>query len=245
MHANNPQFATTRWTLVWQAAKDSTAGRPALEEIVARYWRPLYYFARRQGLGEADAEDATQEFLWEVIHGPLLRQADPAKGKFRTFLLTAWKRFLIDQYRKSNAARRGGGKVILSMPPAGSDALELAWSEAASQPDEAFMLSWAHCVLAESKSRLRGAYEQAGKLDLFEALFPFLTMPMTQEQYSEMGVVLRMSSTAVKVAVHRLRQRFGESLRALVLETVEDPSEVEGEIGDLLAILRKREAFGA
>ena len=107
--ASHEPFATTQWTLVWRAASDeSQYARPALEEIMRRYWLPLYSSARRRGLSNQDAEDATQEFLSGIIDGRLLESADPAKGRFRTYLLTAWKRFLIDQNRKATAQRRGG-----------------------------------------------------------------------------------------------------------------------------------------
>ena len=93
-------FKTTRWTVVFQAAKEeSGAGRPALSEIIQKYWRPLYFYARQQGLSAADAEDATQGFLTGIVEGKLLDAADPAKGRFRTFLLTAWKRYLVDLHR--------------------------------------------------------------------------------------------------------------------------------------------------
>ncbi len=238
MSESNPQFATTQWTLVWRAAEeDSQHGRPALEEVIRRYWQPLYSFARRRGFSSEDAEDATQEFLSGVLNGRLLENADPAKGKFRTFLLFAWKRFLIDEFRKKNAQVRGGQAVTLSLD-VGSG--EKKWQELKSKapdPERVFMLSWANSILDEVRERLRLTYAANNKAEVFEALAPKLTQSMDAAAYAALSRQLGLSSSAIKVALHRLRGRFGAAVREVVSETVDDPREVDIEISELIEIL--------
>ncbi len=237
----HPQFATTQWTVVWKAAEeDSKHGRPALAEIVRRYWQPLYSFARRRGLSSEDAEDATQEFLSSVINGRLLESADPAKGKFRSFLLTAWKRFLVDEYRKQSSQRRGGDAVILSLDV---NAGEQNWRQLSSHdpdPDRLFTLSWANSVLDEARERLHQEYAAKGKEALVESLMPMLTKSLDAESYAQLAEQLQVSSGAIKVAIHRLRQRFGSALREVVVETVEDPRDVDAELNEMLRVLSEQ-----
>ncbi len=235
-------FATTQWSLVWNAAKeDSERGRPALEELICCYWRPLYSFARRRGLSREDAEDATQEFLGGIVRGELLRSADPAKGKFRTFLLVAWKRFLIDQYRKQDAARRGGQVSLVPLDFAGS---EQHWRELESRepdPDRLYAVSWANSLLEEVRGRLRDSYTSRDRANVFETLSPRMTESLARAEYDRLASELSISPSAVKVALHRLRQRFGETLREVVSETVDDAAEVDAEIAELRSLLASKD----
>ena len=242
MTNSNPQFATTQWTLVWQAVdEDSQHGRPALEELIRRYWLPLYGFARRRGLSREDAEDATQEFLASLVRGELLDAADPAKGKFRTFLLVAWKRFLVDEFRKRQALRRGGDVNLLSLDFGGG---EQRWQELESRepdPDRFYALSWANALLDEVRRRLRTTYASRERQAVFTTLMPRLTETLNKHQYDQLATELSLSPSAVKVALHRLRQRFGQTLREVVLETLDDPGEIDAEITELLSVLSSRE----
>ncbi len=241
MTRSQPNFATTHWTLVWQAAQeDSRTGRPALEELIRRYWQPLYGFARRQGLPREDAEDATQEFLSRVVRGDLLRGADPTKGKFRTYLLVAWKRFLIDEYRRHQSLRRGGGSLQLSLDFVSGEQRWLALQSREPDPDRLFTLSWANTLLDEVRRRLKSAYAERHREAVFDALMPCLTESLTKANYEQIAATLSLSPSAVKVALHRLRQRFGETLRALVLETLDDPADIDAEITELLSVLSPR-----
>jgi RNA polymerase sigma factor (sigma-70 family) len=234
----NSQFATTQWTVVWQAAEeDSNHGRPALTEIVRRYWQPLYSYARRRGYSSEDAEDATQEFLSHVMSGQLLESADPAKGKFRSFLLTAWKRFLVDEYRKQNASRRGGDAEIHSLNVGAGEQNWLELSSRDPDPDRTFHLSWANSLLDEARLRIRDEYSAKGKAALVDVLLPRLTHSMDSQAYAQLGAELKMSSGAIKVALHRLRQRFGSALREVVVETVEDSRDVDAELNEMLRVL--------
>lgn len=238
-------FATTQWTLVWRAAaEESGYGKPALGEIVRRYWHPLYSFARQHGLSPPDAEDATQEFLSGILDGDLLAKADPAKGRFRTYLLTAWKRFLIDQYRKSERQRRGGSMQSWSLDVAEG---EQAWQsvigsvgpQGQADSDQAFMLAWANDVLDEVRRRVLADYRARSREPLFQALSEHLTRPADNKDYERLSKALAMQPSAVKVALHRLRQRFGETLRQVIQETVDDSNEVDQEIAELLEVLRR------
>ncbi|MFO0941809.1 MAG: hypothetical protein U0930_13725 [Pirellulales bacterium] len=239
MSTPRQNFATTQWTLVWQAASDdSNHSRPALEHFIQSYWQPLYYYARQNGLSLTDAEDATQEFLSEILDGKLLSQANPIKGRFRSYLLTAWKRFLVDEYRKAGRQKAGGNLRRWSIDTAAS---ESGWQLLASrnqEPDRAFTLAWANSVLAQVQQQLSKDYLDRGRQSLFQILWPMLTQPLDAAEYDRLAKHLGMSASSVKVAIHRLRQRYGETLRAVVADTVDDASEVDRELAELLEALR-------
>ena len=238
----NPQFATTQWTLVWNAAKeDPQHGRPALDGLIRCYWHPLYSFARRQGLSREDAEDATQEFLSGVVRGDLLRSADPAKGRFRTFLLVAWKRFLIDEFRRGQTLRRGGDVKLVSLDFGSGEQCWLELESREPDPDRLYALSWANSLLDEVRSRLQASYSLRDRSTVYEVLIPRLTEPLTKPDYDSLANELSLSPSAVKVALHRLRQRFGQKLREVVLETLDDATEVDAEMAELRSILSSGE----
>ena len=203
-----------------------------------RYWLPLYSSGRRRGLSNHDAEDATQEFLCGMINGKLLDSADPTKGRFRTYLLAAWKRFLIDQYRKQNSERRGGEAVTLALNFETGEQHWIALQSREPDPDRMFMRSWASSLLVEAKHRLRTDYVQRNRQTLFEGLQPWLTQSPSAAEYAELSSQLNSSANTVKVALHRLRTRFGTVLREVIAETVDDPTDIDREISDLLQLLR-------
>ena len=224
---------------MWEAAQeDSQAGRPALTEVVRRYWQPLYLFARNQGLSSQDAEDATQEFLSGVMEGRLLAAADPAKGRFRTFLLVAWKRFLIDEFRKANAQRRGGWVQQVPLDVGTGEQNWLALQSQEPDAERVFMRSWANSLLHEARERLRRQYYQRGKSELFESLLPKLTSTIDGDEYEGLATRLKLSVGAIKVALHRFRQKFGQTLRDVVAETVDESSDIDQELSELLNVLK-------
>lgn len=237
MH-DHSHFATTQWTLVWQAkTEDAEDGKTALAELMKRYWRPLYSYGRRQGLSVQDAEDATQDFMGRILSGKLLENADPAKGKFRTYLLTAWKRFLIDQYRHQQTQKHGGHERVVNLSGA-----ETEWTGVATRAvdaDHAFMLSWAQGLLAQTREQLLSEYLASDKGDLAFALLPYLSQPLEQAQAEQLGQRCSLTVGAAKVALHRFRQRYGHVLRSLVAETVDGEADVDSEIEDLLAVLSR------
>lgn len=238
MSESHQPFATTRWTLVWQAAvEDSSLGRPAVEELIRKYWQPLYGFARRRGLSREDAEDATQEFLSDVLRGNLLEKVDPAKGKFRAFLLVAWKRFLIDDFRKRHSARRGGDVQLLSLDFANGEDRWLDLESREADPDRFYLISWANSLLEIVRDRLRESYASRDRSQVLDLLLPRITESLSKEQYDQLANELGLSPSAIKVAMHRLRQRFGETLREVVSETVDDATEIDREIVELTEAL--------
>lgn len=231
----------TQWTLVFRAAVENAEhGRPALEQIIRQYWKPLYSFARQRGLTPADAEDATQEFLSNLMDGRWLAQADPAKGRFRSYLLTSWKQFLIDQYRKENRIRRGGGMIRFSLDVAAGETAFQAASARQDNADLSFLRVWASSILDATAQRLSNDYAQRGHAVVCEALVPYLTSPIDQATYSDLSKQLGLSASSLRVALHRLRQRYGETLREVISETVEHPSEVDQELQELLRVLTSK-----
>lgn len=241
MSTPRSSFATTQWTLVCQAASDdSNHSRPALEKFIQRYWQPLYCFARQRGMSAADAEDATQQFLSEILDGKLLSRANPLKGRFRSFLLTAWKRFLVDEYRRGQSEKAGGKVQCVSLDAA---ATETSWQGLAArttEPDGAFTLAWANSVLEQVRQAIANDYAQRGRQQLFQVMWPAITTPLQATDYDQLASQLSMTQSAIKVALHRLRQRYGETLRAIVAETVEDPSDIDRELVELLSSLQQK-----
>lgn len=240
MNAPRQSFATTQWTLVWQAASDDSAhAKPAMELFIQRYWQPLYYFARQQGLSATDAEDATQEFLSQNLDGQLLSKADPIKGRFRSYLLTAWRRFLIDEFRKQSRQKAGGQLKRWALDVATS---ESKWQQAEFKnrpPDDAFTLAWANTVLEQVQVQLASDYRERGRENLFNLLLPYLAKPIDARDYQHLATATAMSQSAVKVALHRMRQRYSETLREIIGETVDDPSEIDRELSELIEALKR------
>lgn len=236
-----PPFATTRWTMVMRAAAEDPAGsRPALSELFHRYRHPLYAVARTRGMGPEDASDAVQEFFCQLLEGDLLRQAEPQRGRFRAFLMTAWRRFLVDQYRRETAVKRGGRATIASL---NGDDLEAVWQTSGrsnEDPELIFNRQWAESLIEAARQAVLEDYGQRGRLALAETLFPLVTTVADRDRVATLAAELRMTPTAVKVALHRLRMRFGETMRMLVAETVEDPLEIDAELDALLAVFPAR-----
>lgn len=228
-------FATTRWTLVLKAAAEDPAyDRPALGELMARYWQALYGYARFKGLSASDAEDATQEFLSQLLDRGFLEKADPLKGRFRSFLLTAWKRFLIDRHRYETREQRGGQ---IKHRPIAIDSAEQHWLTSrilySTDPDRAFMLDWVNGIMEQTRLRMQQDYSSGGREVFFKTMFPLLSNSLDENDYQSLAKELKTTSNAIKVGLHRLRQRFAQKLREVVAETVEEPEETESEIREL------------
>lgn len=236
-------LTTTHWTLVFRAAREDRASqRPALGQLIEKYWQPLYFHARRQGLSPQDAEDATQAFMAKILEGDFLESADPARGRFRSYLLTSWKRFLIDRARALGRIQRGGDRSIVSLSWERGEEAWKQWSSTASaetDPDRVFHEEWARSLLRNSIDQLRTEYAASHRLPIFEALLPFLTRPADTETYANLSKKLAVSAGAAKVALHRLRQRFAQTLRKLVQETIDDPKELESELQTLLTCVQR------
>lgn len=236
-------LTSTHWTMVFRAAEeDKRSHRPAMTELIEKYWQPLYFFARRQGLSAADAEDATQTFLSELIDGRVLSNADPAKGRFRNYLLTIWKRFLIDRTRSENAAKRGGDIAVTSIFYGDGEKAWLTYSTY-SKPnhdaDRAYYEEWARTLVRKALEKVHSEYVKSHRDTTYDTLLPYLTAPVKSDTYLQLSQKLGMNVGAAKVALHRLRHRFALTLRQLVQETVEDPDELDVELEELKRYLEQ------
>ncbi len=232
-------FQTTRWTLVVAAGGPVTEqSREALARLCEIYWYPLYAYVRRWGHPADEAQDLTQEFFARLIERNVVAEADPTRGRFRSFLLASLKHFLANEHDRATALKRGGGRPLLSLEFQTAESryrLEPADRET---PDRVFERGWAAALLDRVMARLAEEQEQAGRRDLFDRLRPALAEGTAEASYAQIGAAIGMSEGAIKVAVHRLRRRFGELLREEIAETVADPAEVDEEIRYLLAALR-------
>jgi RNA polymerase sigma-70 factor (ECF subfamily) len=187
-----------------------------------------------------DAQDLTQAFFAELLEKDYLQAADPRRGKFRSFLLTAFKHFLSRERDRASAQKRGGGRPLLSLDfRVGEDRYHLEPIDHAT-PESLYERRWALAILEQTLSRLRQELANAGKEKLFERLKGALAGEGLQESYAQIAEELGVSEQAVKVAVHRLRRRYQELLRAEIAETVASPEEVDEELRDLFAAVRAR-----
>ena len=231
-------FATTRWTIVLAAGKDSSPdSQAALVTLCEAYWYPLYAYVRRRGYSVDEAQDLTQEFFTRLLEKEYVKAADPQRGRFRSFLLASLNHFLANEWRREQAQKRGGSQTILSLDfAAGEGRLALEPADPLT-PEKLFERRWALTLLSQALARLRDEYAAADKLALLEKLQPFLGGHGDAAPYQEIAAGLGLSEGAVKVAVHRLRRRCRDFLRAEIAQTVSGPEEVEEELRDLLAAL--------
>jgi RNA polymerase sigma-70 factor (ECF subfamily) len=232
-------FTTTHWSVVLKAGgTESPEATEALEALCRSYWYPLYAYVRRKGNSPHDAQDLTQEFFARLLERRYLRLADRTQGRFRTFLLSSLKNFLINDWKKGNREKRGGGQKVLSLDEETAESRFAAEPATAQPPDSLYDRGWAAILLDRTLAALRAEFEQSGKLDLFERLKVFVWGEKNALSYAAMATQLGMTEGAVKVAVHRLRQRYGELLRAEVAQTVSTPAEVKEELRYLVSVIR-------
>ncbi len=238
-HTSGARFAATRWSIVLAAGGDRAASgtRRALEELAQAYWFPLYAFVRRQGEGPAQAEDLVQEFFRALLEKKYLSQVDRSKGRFRSFLLAAMKHFLSKERDKARARKRGGGLPVVALDALDAEARYALEPADNMTPDRLFDRRWALTVLDQVVARLRGEYGRQGKADLYQAIECCLAGGAGAVNYAGLARELKMTEGAVRVAVHRLRRRYRELLRAEIAQTVGSPGEVEEEIAYLLDCL--------
>jgi RNA polymerase sigma-70 factor (ECF subfamily) len=242
-HQNTPptgaaNFGQTHWSVVVAArGGDSPDARAAMEKLCRNYWLPIYAFVRRQGHSPPDAQDLTQEFFARLLGKNFLWGVDRSKGKFRSFLLGALKHFLANEWDRAGAQKRGGAYTFIPIDAASAETS--CWLEPAdnSSADKVFERRWALALLDQVLRRLREDYVQHGKEDLFEQLKPVLTETSRAVRYADIAARIGASEGAVKVAVHRLRLRYRELLRAEIAETVASEAEIDDEIRSLFAAL--------
>jgi RNA polymerase sigma-70 factor (ECF subfamily) len=233
------RFATTHWSLIVAAqGRDSGEAREALAALCLSYWYPVYAFIRRQGHSWDQAQDLTQEFFARLLEKDALAMVDPAKGRFRSFLIAACKHFLSNERDRANAQKHGGGRVVV---PLDFQTAESRYNLEPSHyltPERLFERRWALMLLDQVLSRLKQEFEAADKTMLFNRLKRFLLLGKASgEKYAEAAQELGATEGAVKVAVHRLRRRYRELLREEIGRTVNDPRQIDDEIRSLFAAL--------
>ena len=230
-------FTTTRWTMVSAAGGASDAhSRSALTELCQIYWPPLYSYLRRRGHAREEAEDLTQGFFARLLERNDVRGADPLRGRFRGFLLTALKRYVINEHERATTVRRGG-RLPMALD---FDAAEWTYAHSLTSddtPDRVFDRNWAALCLDRALASLRAEYHSAGKDAVADALLPFLTDSGELPSYRDVAAQLELTEGAVKVAVHRLRQRFGAILRLQITDTVLSPEDADAEMRELIRVV--------
>lgn len=233
------RFETTRWSIVQAAGSDaSTEARAALTRLCETYWTPLYWYARRQSRNADQAQDLTQAFLTEFIEKYRVRAANPERGRFRSFLLTSFKHFMLNDAQARRAGKRGGGVPILSLE---FDAAEGRYGLEPSDtrtPEAIFDRQWAMTVLDLGIRRLEREAGQEGRGLEFELMKSSLLGESVEGGYAAIGRALGITEGAVKVAVHRLRKRFREMVREEIAQTVATEREIDEEVRYLLTALR-------
>lgn len=235
----NRRFATTHWSVVRAVNQDDNdAAKSALQALCQTYWYPLYTFVRRQGNDANAAADLTQAFFADLLQREDLKKVDPSFGKFRSFLLAALKHFLMNQWDKARAQKRGGGKSPLSLDFGEADNRYRLEPSHARTPELIYEKQWAKTLLERVTDTLRSEYAGRGKAHQFDKLKKFLGGKNSEETLGEAAHQLSMSEVAVKVAVHRMRQKFGELLRLEIENTVSTPEEVDTEIQHLFDVFR-------
>jgi RNA polymerase sigma-70 factor (ECF subfamily) len=233
------RFSTTRWTLVVRAAGTSAESAHALAELCSLYWYPVYSFIRRSGHSSDEAGDLTQAFFTRVLEKHYLRDADPLRGRFRSFLIAALRHFISNERDWHRTAKRGGSipHVPLEIETAERRyVLELPDTET---PEHIFERQWALAVLDEAMVRLAAKYADLGKAEMFARLRTALTDD-TLPSYGSLAQELGTTEGALRVAVHRLRREFGIALRSIIAETVATSADVDDELRHLLTVVSAR-----
>lgn len=234
----SPGFATTRWSLVLAAGKQpADDSRAALEALCKAYWYPVYAYVRRRTAQADDAQELTQAFFAFVLERNTLAAADPDRGRFRAFLLTACHNFLANAWAKESAQKRGGGRAVLSLDfEQGEDRYRLEPADRFT-PERWFERQWALTLLDRVLGLLRDEFARDGKQAQFDVLKVFLDGQKDPLSSAELAARLNVSEGAARVIVHRLRRRYREILREEIAQTVADESEIDDEIRGLFDAL--------
>ena len=232
-------FAPTRWTLVLRARGETPEARLALSELCGAYYQPVFRFLRREGRDEETARELTQEFFVRVLQRGELGAADPARGRFRSYLLGAVKHFLADHRKHEGREKRGGGALPESLDaPRAEDAPPLDVPDANTPvPDAWFDREWALTLMDHALSAVENEFEAAGKTEQFDRLKAWLVGETETLSQAEAARQLGLNEGAVKVAIHRLRKRFRELIRAEIAQTVADGTDIDAELRYLVEVL--------
>jgi RNA polymerase sigma factor (sigma-70 family) len=231
-------FATTHWSVVLEAQGESPGAQEALENLCRTYWRPIYSFVRREGIGPEEAKDLTQGFFALILERKDFQSVRQEKGRLRSFLLASLKHFMANERRDARTIKRGGGRILIPFDEiASDDSTEFDRSEMLSA-DLLYDRRWALTVLERVFARLREESQGSANAPLLERLNELLSDEPDRPSQAEIAREFGMTENAVKQAFHRLRQRYRQLLREEVAQTVATPAEIEDELRHLIAALR-------
>ena len=230
-------FATTHWSLVLEAQGESPAAQDALEELCRTYWRPVYAFLRRQGVGPEEAEDITQGFFAQLLERRKFSALRKEKGRLRSFLLGSLKYFLADERRRAMAIKRGKGQRLVPLEELRADErIEMEPVDPVT-PEMIYERRWALTVLEQVLDRLKNEYRTAGNAALFDSLKQLLPDEPGSPSQAEIAARLGMAENAVRQAFYRFRQRYQSLLREEIALTVATPGDIEDELRHLIAVV--------
>ena len=233
-------FATTHWSVVLAAGHGTeTLAADALERLCGTYWRPLYLFVRSSGYDEETAKDLTQAFFERLLGKDYVKDADPTRGRFRTFLLAALKHFLANEWDRTKTVKRGGRCRFVPLETAVAEAELQRDARRDLNPEQLFERRWAMALLDQVHQELEAEQAASGRAARFSALEVYLTGDKERPPYSATATQLGMNVEAVRKAVERLRQRYGQLLRQAVAQTVSSPEEIEAELRHLRVVLSR------
>jgi len=227
------RFDTTRWSVIVVAAQSEMPGsRAALSDLCARYWYPLYAFARRRGYASQDAEDVTQGFFLHLLERRALHYVHPVKGRFRSFLLASFQNYLASESDRARALKRGGAQEFVFIDAENAENRYRLEPFEDVTPEKIFDARWALTILTETMERLAEEYSIQNKSSTFEALRGYLGTDAAgdSQSYNEAAEKLGVSLGAVKTLIYLLRKRYAFLLREAVSRTVSDQSDVDAEI---------------
>ena len=245
LQAGGAPFVPTHWTLVFLSAKNRSHSDALTEDALAAlcrtYWPPLYTFVRRRGYGPADAQDLTQDFFIHLLETDALSKVDPARGRFRTFLLAALKNFLVNAHERRTALKRGGAVEFLPLDGvlAETEAAVQLDEEIAGEEDRQFEERWATALVARALAQLRADLAAEGKERLYDELQVFVTGAGALPDQAETAARLGIPFATLRTHIRRLRERYRDVLRAEVARTVATPADVDDELRHLCAVLTR------
>ena len=226
-------FQTTRWSMVLGARAEDAQSRLALEKLCRTYRAPVLAYIRGRGVGADEAEDLAQTFFARFIERAVHAHADPARGRFRAFLLTALKHFLADAKDEAHAAKRGGRIQFRSLDSMSNNPSSLDGIPDGQTPEQVFDRAWAQAILQAAMRNLRREARLAGKAALFSALAEFLIERPDGADYERIAETLGMRRNTLAVAVHRMRARLRELVAQELAQTAADETDLETEMTEL------------
>ena len=238
--AGPAHFRSTRWSVIVSAQRGQTPeAQHALEVLAQSYWYPLYAYLRRQNYNSHEACDLTQSFFALLLEREDLKSITPERGRFRSYLMTSLQHFLINQAKRDKALKRGGDQVIVSLDETDAEARYRHEPSHKITPERLFDKAWAMAVLQRVSQVLEEEYQAKGHAKVFAALRGHLIAADDATPYAVLAQELRQTEGSLKVAVHRMRKRFGALLRAEIAETVCDPADIDAEITQLMQSLNR------